>query len=112
MENRKSRGLGESSSASSMAEGKASAIAVCVDVIERAVYEEGRAKSSSIEALMPVIALQGPVQHHEALWQSAVGHSFFEAEVGGAPMKWAPWNCINMVLNQLPMQLPHHHPGG
>ena len=37
------RGLGESSSASSMARGQ---------VLERAVYEEGRAKSSSIEALM------------------------------------------------------------
>ena len=37
--------------ATEVAEGKASAIAVCVDVIERAVYEEGRAKSSSIEAL-------------------------------------------------------------
>ena len=43
-----------SDSLGGVAEGKASAIAVCVDVIERAVYEEGRAKSSSIEALAAV----------------------------------------------------------
>ena len=32
--------------ATEVAEGKASPIAVCVDVIERAVYEEGRSNSS------------------------------------------------------------------
>ena len=42
---------------------------------------------ASIEAVVPVVAFQGPIQHDQAAGQTAVGDGFLEAEAGGAPIE-------------------------
>ena len=72
----------------------------------------GIGAEGSIEADVPVIALQGPIQHDQAAGKTAIGDGFLDTKAGGAPNKGIPRDRNGMVLRELPMQLPHHHPGG
>ena len=72
----------------------------------------GICTESSIETLVPVVALQGPIQHDQAAGQTAIGDGFLEAEAGDAPIKRNPRDHIGTLRIEFPMQLTHHHPGG
>ena len=66
----------------------------------------------SIEAVVPVVALKGPIEHDQAAGQTAIGDGFLEAEAGGAPIERNPRDRCGMARSEFPMQLAHHHPGG
>ena len=64
------------------------------------------------QTLVPVVAIQRPVDHHETAGETPVGDGLFKTEGLGAGLEWCGWSsrlegrCLALI------QLPHHDPGG
>ena len=61
---------------------------------------------------VPVVAAQGPVEHHQTPGQAAVGEGGFQAEAVAGPRKRCRQLRVKRARARARGQLPHHHPGG
>ena len=60
---------------------------------------------------MPVVSLQGPIEHHQTTGQSAVGERPFHTEALGAVLEGG-LRFLAERPGRFAAELTHHHPGG